>query len=127
MSATSLQADIISELDSQTTAGRRIYYGTRLQTSILPAITFEITTANSAALGNQNRLCVYEVSFNAVAASVSAAALLNDEIRNVLPISLSFDVVCTQFGSVLEPTPENGEEAGLYIVGSQYTFYQLGP
>jgi hypothetical protein len=127
MSATSLQADIISELDSQTTAGRRVYYGTRLQTSLLPAITFEVLDGARATLGNQNAMCTYSVTFTCVADSAAGAASLDAEVRNLLPISLTFRHVCTQFGVIQEPQPEAGEEAGPYLCTSTYTFYQDGP
>lgn len=127
MSATSLQVDLIAALDSQTTAGRRIYYGTRLQTSALPAITFEIVDGTRIALGAQNTLCAYTVTFNAVADTSSAAAVLDAEIRTHLPSVVGFTFVCTQFGTTQEPQPETGDEAGLYIVTSVYTFYQDGP
>ena len=127
MSATSLQADIISELDGQTTAGRRIYYGTRLQTSALPAITLEVLDGARATLGNQNAMCTYSVTFTCVADTASGAASLDDEVRNLLPITLSFRHVCTQFGVIQEPQPEAGEEAGPYLCTSVYTFYQDGP
>lgn len=127
MSATSLQADIISELDSQTTAGRRVYYGTRLQTSLLPAITFEVLDGSRQTLGNANALCIYSVTFTTIADTAAGAASLDAEIRNLLPISLTFTSVCTQFGVIQEPQPEAGEEAGPYLCTSVYTFYQDGP
>ncbi len=124
MSATTLQADIIAELDSATSAGRRLYYGQRLQTSSLPALTFEVQSGAAAALGNNNRLCVYEVTFNAISDAIADAMTLDTEIRDTLQLALSFTSICTQLGTVQEPQPENGDEAGLYIVTSQYTFYQ---
>ena len=127
MSATSLQADIISEFDGNTSAGRRIYYGTRLQTSLLPAITFEIQNGARATLGNQNAMCTYNVTFTCVADTAAGAASLDAEVRNLLPISLTFRSVCTQFGVIQEPQPEAGEEAGPYLCTSVYTFYQDGP
>jgi hypothetical protein len=127
MSATSLQADIISEFDGQTTAGRRVYYGTRLQTSALPAITFEVLDGARATLGNANCVCTYTVTFNAIADSAAGAASLDYEIRSLLPTFLSFQSVCTQFGVIAEPQPEAGEEAGPYICTSVYTIYQDGP
>lgn len=127
MSATTLQADIISVLDSATTAGRRVYYGTRLQTSILPALTFEIQSGTRVALGNQNTLSAYDVTFNAISDSVSAAKTLDDEIRNNVGLLAGATVICTQYGTVQEPVAENGDEAGLYIVTSQYLIYQEGP
>jgi hypothetical protein len=127
MSATSLQADIISEFDGQTTAGRRVYYGTRLQTSALPAITFEVLDGARATLGNANCVCTYTVTFNAIAETAAGAASVDAEIRSLLPTFLSFQSVCTQFGVIAEPQPEAGEEAGPYICTSVYTIYQDGP
>lgn len=127
MSATSLQADIMSELDSQTAAGRRVYYGTRLQTSALPAITFEVVDGARQTLGNQNVVCSYTVTFTAIADSAAGAASLDAEIRSVLPLQLSFKAICTQFGVIQEPQPEAGEEAGPYLCTSVYTVYQDGP
>lgn len=127
MSATSLQADIISELSLATTAGARVYYGTRLQTSTLPAITFEVVDGARATLGNANAVCTYTVTFTSIGDTASSAASLDTEIRNQLPLSLTFQHVCTQFGVMQEPQPEAGEEAGLYLCTSVYTFYQDGP
>lgn len=127
MSATSLITDIIGTLENQTSAVRRIYYGTRLQTSTLPAITFEVQTGTRVALGNQNTLSSYDVTFNAISDSVSAAATLDDEIRNNVALLAGTTVICTQYGTVQEPVAENGDEAGLYIVTSQFTIYQEGP
>jgi len=127
MSATTLIADIISVLDSATTAGRRVYYGTRLQTSLLPAITFEVQSGSRVALGNANTLSAYEVSFNAVADTAAAAQTLDAEIRNNLFGLIGTTFINSQFGTLQEPTPENGDEAGLYIVTSQFTIYQDGP
>jgi hypothetical protein len=127
MSATSLISDIVSTLESQTTAVKRVYYGTRLQTSTLPAITFEIQSGTRVALGNQNTLSAYDVTFNAVSDSVSAATTLDDEIRNNVGLLAGATVICTQYGTVQEPVAENGDEAGLYIVTSQFTIYQEGP
>lgn len=127
MSATSLQIDIVSALDSATTAGRRVYYGTRLQTSLLPAITFEISTAQRAALGSST-LCVYEVTFNAIGEDVSSATALSAAITSTLGSTLAgWVLVNSQLGTVQEPLAENGDEAGLYIVTSNITFYQQGP
>jgi hypothetical protein len=127
MSATSLISDIVGTLESQTTAGRRVYYGTRLQTSTLPAITFEIQSGTRVALGNQNTLSAYEVTFNAISDSVSAAKTLDDDIRSTVNTLLGATFICTQYGSLQEPVAENGDEAGLYIVTSQFTIYQEGP
>jgi hypothetical protein len=127
MSATSLQADIMAELDGATTAGRRVYYGTRLQTSLLPAITFEVLDGSRQTLGNANAMCIYSVTFTAIADTAAGAASLDAEIRNQLPIALTFKHVCTQFGVIQEPQPEAGEEAGPYLCTSVYTFYQDGP
>lgn len=127
MSATSLQADIIAEFDGNTSAGRRVYYGTRLQTSLLPAITFEIQNGARATLGNANAMCVYDVTFNAVADTAAGASTLDAEIRNYMPLAGSFQHVCTGFGTMQEPQPEAGDEAGLYICTSTYTIYQDGP
>jgi len=127
MSATSLISDIVSTLESQTSAARRVYYGTRLQTSTLPAITFEVQSGSRVALGNQNTLSAYDVTFNAVSDSVSAATTLDGEIRNNVGLLAGATVICTQYGIVQEPVAENGDEAGLYIVTSQYLIYQEGP
>lgn len=127
MSATSLITDLVSTLESQTSAVRRVYYGTRLQTSILPAITFEIQSGTRVALGNQNTLSAYDVTFNAISDSVSAAATLDGEIRNTVGFLAGATVICNQYGTVQEPVAENGDEAGLYIVTSQFTIYQEGP
>lgn len=127
MSATSLITDIIGTLENQTSAVRRVYYGTRLQTSTLPAITFEIQSGSRVALGNQNTLSTYDVTFNAISDSVSAAATLDDEIRNTVGLLAGATVICNQYGTVQEPVAENGDEAGLYIVTSQFTIYQEGP
>jgi hypothetical protein len=127
MSATTLIADIVGVLESQTSAGRRVYYGTRLQTSLLPAITFEVQSGSRVALGNQNTLSAYEVSFNAVADTAAAAQTLDAEIRNNLFLLIGTTFINSQFGTMQEPAPENGDEAGLYIVTSQFTVYQEGP
>jgi hypothetical protein len=128
MSATSLIADIVSSLESQTTALRRVYYGTRLQTSALPAITFEVQSGTRVALGNTSTLSAYDVTINAISDSVSAAKTLDDEIRTtVLTGIIGTIVICNQYGTVQEPVAENGDEAGLYIVTSQFTIYQEGP
>jgi hypothetical protein len=127
MSATSLISDIVGTLESQTSAGRRVYYGTRLQTSVLPAITFEVQSGTRVALGNQNTLSAYEVAFNAISDSVSAAKTLDDDIRSTVNSLLGATFICTQYGTLQEPVAENGDEAGLYIVTSQYLIYQEGP
>lgn len=127
MSATSLISDIVSTLEAQTTAGRRVYYGTRLQTSTLPAITFEIQSGTRVALGNQNTLSAYEVTFNAISDNVSAAKTLDDDIRSSVNMLAGATFICTQYGTLQEPVAENGDEAGLYIVTSQFTIYQEGP
>ena len=127
MSATSLISDIIGTLENQTSAVRRIYYGTRLQTSTLPAITFEIQSGTRVALGNANTLSSYDVTFNAISDSVSAAATLDGEIRNYVALLAGATVICNQYGTVQEPVAENGDESGLYIVTSQFTIYQEGP
>ena len=128
MSATSLIADIVLSLDGLTTAGRRVYYGTRLQTSTLPAITFEVQSGTRVALGNTSTLSAYDVTINAISDSVSAAKTLDDEIRPTVLFGLiGTTVICTQYGTLQEPIAENGDESGLYIVTSQFTIYQEGP
>lgn len=127
MSATSLQADIITELSGATAAGVRVYYGARLQTSTLPAITFDVVAGARATLGNTNAVCIYTVTFTSVGDTASSAASVDAEIRNQLPLALTFQHVCTQFGVIQEPQPEAGDEAGLYLCTSTYTFYQDGP
>lgn len=128
MSATSLITNIVGSLDGLTTAGRRVYYGTRLQTSTLPAITFEVQSGTRVALGNTSTLSAYDVTINAISDSVSAAKTLDDEIRNtVLAGLVGTTVICNQYGTLQEPVAENGDESGLYIVTSQFTIYQEGP
>jgi len=117
-----VQQTIITTLDSATSAGRRIYYGSRLQTSLLPAITFEVTSVESVSVGGAP-LSAFSITFNAVAESASAALTLAESLYGVLALELSWVLVESGRAVLQETQPENGEEAGLYIATVGFTFY----
>jgi hypothetical protein len=125
-----IETKIVEWLDSQTNAGSRVYQGTRLQTSTLPAITFEVTTAQRAVLGASAITCRYDVTINAVADTPTAAMTVAAQARAAL-LSLgaldSASVVCNTLEALQDPQPENGDEAYLYVAQNTHSIYFDGP
>ena len=117
-----VQQQIITTLDGATTAGRRIYYGSRLQTSLLPALTFEISSVDSVSIGN-SALSAFAVTFTAVADSASDAVTLGESIAGILGSDPSWQIIQNGRVALQETQPENGEEAGLYLANLGFTIY----
>lgn len=125
-----IESKVVEWLDNATTAGRRIYLGTRLQTSSLPAITFDVQEARRAVLGLSSIVCEYQVTLNAIATTASEALTVAAAAREALRTVGGLDgasVVCTGLERVQDPQPENGDEAFLYIASTQNTVYYQGP
>jgi hypothetical protein len=125
-----IESKVVEWLDNATTAGRRIYLGTRLQTSSLPAITFDVQEARRAVLGLSSIVCEYQVTLNAVATTAAEALTVAAAAREALRTVGGVDgasVVCTVLERVQDPQPENGDEAYLYIASNQNTIYFAGP
>jgi len=117
-----VQQLVITTLDGATTAGRRVYYGSRLQTSLLPALTFEISSVDSVSIGN-SALSAFAVTFTAVADSASAAVTLGESIAAILGADPSWRIIQNGRAALQETQPENGEEAGLYLATVGFTIY----
>ena len=125
-----IESKVVEWLDNATTAGRRIYLGTRLQTSSLPAITFDVQEARRAVLGLSSIVCEYQVTLNAIATTASEALTVAAAAREALRTVGGLDgasVVCTGLERVQDPQPENGDEAFLYVASTQNTVYYQGP
>ena len=125
-----IESKIVEWLDSATTAGKRIHLGTRLQTTPLPTITFDVQEARRAVLGLSSIRCEYQVTLNAVATTASEALSVAAAAREALRTIAALDgasVVCTGIERVQDPQPENGDEAYLYVASNQNTVYYTGP
>jgi hypothetical protein len=82
----SIDANLVATLDAQTTAGRRVTVGLRLQSSALPALTVNVQGSERAALGTgaASSLVRYTYTLNAVAVTMADAMALAESAATVV-------------------------------------------
>jgi hypothetical protein len=85
----SIDAHLFSILESQTTAGRRVTVGLRLQSAALPALTINVQGSERAALGtgSSTSLVRYTYTLNAVAVTMDDAMTLAESAADVVEAS----------------------------------------
>lgn len=108
----SIDSALYTYLDAQTTAGRRIYVGSRLQSAGFPAVVIEVTGSERAALGTGSTVSLvrYTYSLNAVAETMSAALALAAQAAGVIEAAYAASGIATY--RVQEPQladPQSGE------------------
>jgi hypothetical protein len=96
-----------------TTAGNRVSVGSRLQSTILPAVTIDMTTGARASLGTTSTLHRYSLVINAIAIDMASAQSLAEAAAGYVKVNAvsgggtAYDV---NFAAIQEPTPGEGDE-----------------
>lgn len=111
----SIDSSLRTFLDAQTTAGRRVYVGQRLQSAALPALTISVNESQRVTLGVGSTvgLVRYAYTLNAIDSTMGGAMALADQAATVLQTTYAASsVAClrTSEPQLQDPSPGEGDE-----------------
>lgn len=111
----SIEEDIIDWIGTGTTAGDRVYCGSRIQSSTLPAIVVEVVSGRAAAFagGTAKNLDEYRVTLKGVADNMSGAiaAVEGAYAALIAGIDAGSVVYSEEYRTIEEPVIGQGDEA----------------